>query len=119
MTKQLDHANPIPDTRVFDLRQSRRGYRINNMLNSLTTPENRAAFTADEEGYMAKFGLTEEEKELIRRRDFSGLIDAGANVYFLLKLGAVTGIGLYKMGAQMRGERYEEFLSTRKVAGAV
>ena len=115
---QLDPTDPIPDTLVFDLRSSHRGYRINKLCNSLTSAENREAFKADEEGYMARFGLTEKEKELVRRRDFGGLIEAGGNIYFLLKLGAVTGNGLYKMGAQMRGETYEQFLSTRKDPGA-
>jgi len=48
-----------------------------------------------------------------------GMIEAGCNIYFVLKIGAVTGIGLYKMGAQMRGESYEQFLATRNIRGAV
>jgi protocatechuate 4,5-dioxygenase, alpha chain len=31
----------------------------------------------------------------------------------------VTGNGLYKMGAQMRGESYEQFLSGRNIKDAV
>jgi hypothetical protein len=68
---------------------------------------------------MSRFALTDTEKELIRKRDFKGLIEAGTNIYYLLKIGSVTGNGLYRMGAQMRGESYEEFLSTRKISGAV
>ena len=68
---------------------------------------------------MARFGLTEEEKHLIRKRDFNGLIEAGMNIYCLLKIGSVTGNSLYRMGAQMRGETYEQFLSTRNINGAV
>ena len=63
--------------------------------------------------------LTEDERQLIRQRDFQGLIEAGCNIYFLLKIGAATGNGLYKMGAQMRGESYEQVLATRKIRGAV
>jgi protocatechuate 4,5-dioxygenase, alpha chain len=36
----------------------------------------------------------------------------------MLKLGSVTGTSLYRMGAQMRGESYEEFLKTRNISGA-
>ena len=68
---------------------------------------------------MSRFGLTEDEKALIRKRDFQGLIDAGTNIYYLLKIGTATGNGLYKMGAQMRGETYEQFLATRNIRGAV
>lgn len=118
MTQQLDRANPIPGASVFDLRQSYRGYRINKMCDSLIVAENREAYKADEEAYLEKYGLSAEEKALVLKRDWSGLIDVGGNIYYLLKLGFVTGHGLYRMGAQMRGETYEEFLNTRNAKGA-
>jgi protocatechuate 4,5-dioxygenase, alpha chain len=109
----------IPDTTVFDLRLSRRGYRLNKMCGALCSPAERDAFKRDEEAFMARFGLSDGEKNLIRKRDFKGLIEAGTNIYSLLKIGAVTGTSLYRMGAQMRGESYEEFLATRNIKGAV
>jgi protocatechuate 4,5-dioxygenase alpha subunit len=110
---------PIPDTTIFDLRLSRRGRRLNKLCAALCNPQNRDAFKRDEETCMARYGLADGEKELIRKRDFQGLIEAGANIYFLLKIGSVTGNGLYKMGAQMRGETYEQFLATRSFKDAV
>ncbi|HZQ72579.1 MAG TPA: protocatechuate 3,4-dioxygenase [Burkholderiales bacterium] len=110
---------PIPDTSIFDLRLSRKGRRLNKLCHTLCDPKNRDAFKADEEAYLAKFGLTAEEKDLIRKRDFRGLIEAGLNIYWMLKLGSATGNSLYRMGAQMRGESYEEFLKTRNISGAV
>jgi protocatechuate 4,5-dioxygenase, alpha chain len=110
---------PIKDTSIFDLRLSARGRRLNKLCGSLCDPSNREAFKADEEGYMAKFGLTAEEKQLVKQRDFRGLIEAGLNIYWMLKLGSATGNSLYRMGAQRRGETYEEFLRTRKISGAV
>jgi protocatechuate 4,5-dioxygenase alpha chain len=110
---------PIPDTTIFDLRLSRRGRRLNKLCASLCQPENREAFKKDEDAYMTRFSLSEREKELIRKRDFQGLIEAGTNIYFLLKIGSVTGNGLYKMGAQMRGESYEQFLATRNMREAI
>lgn len=110
---------PIPDTSIFDLRLSLRGRRLNKLCAALCSPQERAAFKRDEEACMSKFGLNENEKDLIRKRDFGGLIAAGTNIYYLLKIGSVTGNGLYRMGAQMRGETYEEFLSTRNISGAV
>jgi protocatechuate 4,5-dioxygenase alpha subunit len=112
-------VRPIPDTTVFDLRASQRGYRLNKMCGSLCRPENRAAFKQDEEGYMRKFQLSDAERQLIRKRDFAGLIHAGLNIYWMLKLGSVTGNSLYRMGAQMRGEKYEDFLATRNFKDAV
>jgi protocatechuate 4,5-dioxygenase alpha subunit len=110
---------PIPDTSIFDLRASRRGYRLNKLCGSLCSPENREAFKRDEEAYLSRFSLSEEEKQLIRKRDFAGMIDAGMNIYWMLKIGSVTGNSLYRMGAQMRGESYEAFLSTRSFKDAV
>jgi protocatechuate 4,5-dioxygenase alpha subunit len=109
----------IPNTTIFDLRLSRRGFRLNRMCAALCSPAEREAFKRDEEAFMARFGLSEAERELIRRRDFQGLIEAGTNIYFLLKIGAATGTSLYRMGAQMRGESYEQFLATRNIKGAV
>jgi protocatechuate 4,5-dioxygenase alpha chain len=119
MGGQIDRARPIADTYVFDGALSRRGYRLNRFCHSLTAEATRAAFKADEEAYLARFGLDEDEKRLVRARDFLGLIRAGANIYMLLKLGAVTGNGLYAIGAQQRGETLERFLATRNVKGAV
>jgi protocatechuate 4,5-dioxygenase, alpha chain len=110
---------PIPDTTIFDLRASRRGYRLNKLCGSLCSPANREAFKRDEQAYIAKFQLSEAEKDLIRKRDFAGLIRAGLNIYFMLKLGAVTGNSLYRMGAQMRGESYDDFLASRNIKDAV
>ena len=110
---------PIRDTTIFDLRLSRSGQRLNKLCASLCKPENRDAFKRDEEAYLSKFGLSDREQDLVRRRDFQGLIEAGPNIYFLLKIGSVTGNGLYKMGAQMRGESYDQFLASRNFKDAV
>ena len=116
---QPRQLRPIPDTTIFDLRVSRRGVRLNRLCASLCSPENRAAFQRDEAAYLERFALGAAERDLIGKRDFQGLIEAGANIYYLLKIGAVTGNGLYRMGAQMRGESYEQFLATRNLRDAV
>jgi protocatechuate 4,5-dioxygenase alpha chain len=118
LTQQLDFSNPIKDTLVFDLRRSHQGYRINKLCNSLIDKGNRDAFKADESAYMDRFHLNDEEKQRIRERDWSRLVDLGGNIYFLIKLGFVTQNGLYRMGAQMRGETLEKFLATRNASGA-
>ena len=108
----------IADSDVFDLALSWRGLRINKMCNALSEPEQRESYRQDEEAFMSRFKLTDDEKNLVRLRNFSGLLEAGGNIYFLIKLGVVTGNGLYSMGAKMRGESYEQFLSTRNNTGA-
>ena len=116
MGRQVTGA--IADTSVFDLRLSRRGRRLNKLCEALCSPQERDAFKRDEEAFMSRFGLTEGEKRLIRERNFQGLIDAGMNIYSMLKVGSATGNGLYQMGAQMRGETYQQFLATRKISDA-
>ena len=116
--QQLEPGAKIAGSDVFDLAMSWRGYRINKMCNALSQPQERDAFKAEEEAFMARFNLTGDEKSLVRARDFAGLLQAGGNIYFLLKLGVVTGNGLYKMGARMRGESDEQFLATRNDSGA-
>jgi protocatechuate 4,5-dioxygenase, alpha chain len=89
------------------------------MCAALCSPAEREAFKRDEEGFMSRFGLSEAEKQLVRKRDFAGMIEHGMNIYFMLKIGSVTGNSLYRMGAQMRGETYEQFLATRNIKDAV
>jgi protocatechuate 4,5-dioxygenase alpha subunit len=119
----MEHAKPgdwgIPGTYVFDLHLSRRGYALNKMCMSLTEPQNRESFKADEDAYMARYPLTEEQKQAVRDRDWLRLTQLGGNLFFFLKLGATIGHGLYPIGAQMRGESYEQFMATRNVPGAV
>jgi len=109
----------IPGTYAFDHTRSRLGYELNKLAYSLTDPKNREAFKADEDVYMAKFKLTDEQKNAIRQRHWLTLMKhCGGNIYYVYKLGATVGNGLYHMGAQMRGESYEAFLATRSAKNA-
>ncbi len=88
---------------LFTGERSARGYRINKMAMSFTAPESRARFKADEEAYMQAFGLTAAEKALVRQRDWKAMLDAGASIYLLLKIGACTGHALPHIGAHTAG----------------
>lgn len=108
----------IPGTYVFDHTRSRLGYELNKLAYSLTEAANRDAFRKDEDSYMARYKLSDAQKAAIRRRDWLALTkEHGGNIYYIYKLGAATGTGLYHMGAQMRGETYEQFLETRGAKG--
>ena len=108
----------IPGTYVFDAKRSRLGYRLNKLCMSLTKPENRTAFKADPESYMEKYAVPEEQRQAVRDRDWLRLIKLGGNIYLLIKIAEVFGVGLYGMGAQQRGETMEQFLQTRSGKGA-
>lgn len=87
-----------------------KGFWLNQAFNDLRRPDNREAYRADQEEYLARYPLTDEEKQLVRDGDWSGLIEAGASVYTLTKLGATIDVSLLQMGAQMRGQSLDDFL---------
>jgi protocatechuate 4,5-dioxygenase alpha subunit len=103
----------IRGTTVFTGERSQRGYRINKLAMSLTDEKNRDAFKADERAYMRRFGLSEDEMQLIAKRDWNGLVAAGSSIYLLIKIGGSVGKNLLQMGAAMRGETLDEFMKTR------
>ncbi|HEY7581411.1 MAG TPA: hypothetical protein VH855_27765 [Acetobacteraceae bacterium] len=107
----LDEISGAP---VFTGDRSRAGYRLNRMAMSLTDPANRAAFVADEPGYLRGLGLTDTEIELVRRRDWKGMIEAGGNIYLIIKIAGALGIGLYEVGAHTAGLTLEQFMAQRK-----
>ena len=74
--------------------------------------------TAPEAAFEAA-GLTDEERDLVRRRDWQGLIRYGVIFFMLEKLGAVVGVSNLHIYAAMRGQSLEEFQKTRNVPGAL
>ena len=101
---------------VFDLERSARGLRLNRFLRGLIQQENRRLFL--EEPDKAMQGLTEEEKDMVRRLDWKALQDYGASFFCLEKLARTKGVSNPQMVAHFRGESLETFLKTRRVPGA-
>jgi protocatechuate 4,5-dioxygenase alpha chain len=79
-----------------------RGIRLNKAAYSLKDAEQRELFKSDEEAWMEQFGLTDDEKDLMRRRDWIGLWRSGMTIYVMVKLSGVTGTPLPEIGKQMR-----------------
>jgi protocatechuate 4,5-dioxygenase alpha chain len=99
----------IPGTVVFDAEQARRGYHLNMFCMSLMKPENRAAFKADERGYLDKYPMTEEQKQTILKRDWNGMLQLGGNIYFTAKLAATDGLSFQQIAAIMTGSTQAEY----------
>jgi len=104
----------VAGTKVFNGERSREGYRLNRMAMSLTEAANRAAFVADETGYARRMGLDDTEIDLVRRRDWKAMIDAGGSIYLLIKIADALGVPLYEVGAQTAGMTLEQFMAKRK-----
>jgi hypothetical protein len=91
-----------PELDLFDEDTSRRGLRLNKAAYSLKHEDQRTLFAEDEERWVGQFGLTDEERRLIRERDWIGLWRSGMSIYTMVKLIGVTGTPLVEIGKQMR-----------------
>lgn len=107
----MSHMDPIPGTPIFTGEQARKGYALNKLCFSFNEKANRDAFLADEEGYMAKFGLNEIQKQALRDRNVLAMIAAGGNVYYLAKFAGIFGLSVQDIGAQQTGMPVEQFKS--------
>ena len=99
----------IPGTPVFDGEAAQKGLALNAMCYSFNSAANRAAFVADEDAYMTRFGLDAPQREAVRRRDVLGMIAAGGNVYYLAKLAGILGLNVQDLGALQTGMPIEDF----------
>ena len=78
---QLQPGARFGGSHVFDLSMSWRGLRVNTMCAALSHPHERDSYKADEEAFMVRFGLSEEEKAMVRARDYSALLVHVAYIY--------------------------------------
>jgi gallate dioxygenase len=119
MAVQLTDVEKLEGTYPFSIETAVRAYRINDYLHRMVEPAHREAFKADEEASFEAAGLAEQERDLIRRRDWRGLLHYGVIFFMLEKLGAVTGVSNLHIYAAMRGETLEAFQKTRNAPGAL
>ncbi|HSC08726.1 MAG TPA: gallate dioxygenase [Steroidobacteraceae bacterium] len=103
----------LPGTYPFTLDRSVKAYRLNAFLHRLVEPEYRKRFLSEPEPMFAEAQLTEQEREMLRRRDWRALVQYGVIFFLLEKLGAVLGTTNLHIYAAMRGQSLEEFQKTR------
>ena len=116
---QLDGIERLSGTYPFTLARSVKGYRLNKFLHALVAPAWRAKFRANQDALFEEGGLTTEERELVRRLDWRGMIHYGVSFFMLEKLGAVVGVSNLHIYAAMRGQTLDEFRRTRNAPGAL
>ncbi len=105
----FDYHIDIPGTTIFDGRQAMKGYALNKMCYSFNQQANRDEFVADEEAYMEKLGLNDEQRAAIRARDVLALIEAGGNIYYLAKFAGIFKLGVQDVGGMQTGMSTDEF----------
>ena len=113
MGRQVAGIEKLEGTYPFTLERSAKGYRLNKFLHRMIEPEWRERFLLEPEALFAASGLTDEERDLLRRRDWRGLIHYGVIFFVLEKLAAVVGVPNLHVYAAMRGESLEDFMKTR------
>jgi gallate dioxygenase len=113
---QLSGIQELPGTYPFTLERSVKAYRLNKYLHGLIDPQQRTRFKADEEATYAQAGLSDEEKQLVRSRNWIGMIHYGVIFFLLEKLGAVIGVSNPHIYAEFRGETLEQFQKSRNAS---
>jgi gallate dioxygenase len=116
---QLAGIEKLAGTYPYTLARSVKGYRLNKFLHNLIDPDWRARFRANQEALFETAALSDEERQLVRTRDWRGMIHYGVSFFMLEKLGAVIGVSNLHIYAAMRGETLEHFQKTRNAPGAL
>jgi protocatechuate 4,5-dioxygenase alpha chain len=105
----MAHDSHIPGTMIFGGELAHRGLALNRMCFSLNRADHRAEFLADEEAYLDRYGLTDDQRRAVRRRDVPAMLAAGGNVYYLAKLAGLLGLGVQDLGGLQTGMSTEQF----------
>ncbi|HEX9465954.1 MAG TPA: protocatechuate 4,5-dioxygenase subunit alpha, partial [Alphaproteobacteria bacterium] len=105
----LEALEDVPGTTLFNAQRSRQGYHLNMFCMSLMKAENRTAFKKDENAYLAKFPMTEAQRQAILKRDWNEMLRLGGNIYYTSKLGATDGLSFQMLAALMTGSTQEQY----------
>lgn len=115
MNLEIAGIEELGGTYVFDVRVSNRTLNLNRFFWNMIGQAWREAYVKDPEPVMDSAGLTAFEKDLVRRQDWLGLVQHGANFFVVEKFARVAKLSNMEVYAIMRGESYEDFLKTRQV----
>jgi gallate dioxygenase len=111
--RELAGVEKLEGSYPFTLDRSLKAFRLNEFLHRLVEPDFRKRFLQDPEPLFEEAQLTEEERDLVRRRDWRALIRYGVIFFMLEKLGAVIGSTNLHIYAAMRGQSLADFQKTR------
>jgi protocatechuate 4,5-dioxygenase alpha chain len=110
MANKQEAYEDIPGTWVFDAQRARQGYHLNQFLYSLMKAENRKEFLADEQKYLLKFPMTEEQRQAVMQRAWNRLLELGGVSYALAKLAFTDQKSYQFMASQMAGVPESEYV---------
>ena len=113
----IEGFDDVPGTTLFDAQRARQGYHVNQFCMSLMKAENRTEFKADEDKYLRKWPMTDEQREAILKRDWSRMIELGGNIYYLSKLFSSDGKSFQFVAATMTGLTQEQYAAMMMAGG--
>ena len=116
MTHQLSGSEELEGTYPFSYETSRKAWRMNEFLHELIVPQHRQAFLEDPETLYEQYGLTEEERDMLRHNQWIEMIHYGVIFFLIEKTAAVRGVSNPELYASFRGMSLEDFQQTRNVA---
>jgi len=105
----VDPFEDIPGTTLFNAERSYIGYHLNMFCMSLMKKAGRDEFKANEDLYLRKWPMTDEQREAVLKRDWGRMIQLGGNVYFLSKLFSTDGLSFQFVAASMTGMTQEQY----------
>lgn len=115
MNPQIQGIDELGGTYVFDIRISHRTLKLNRFFWRMALSEVRVSYLGDPDRAMQEAGLTTSEMDMVKRLDWIGLIRHGANFFSMEKFARVMNVPNLVVYASMRGERFEDFMQTRRV----
>jgi protocatechuate 4,5-dioxygenase, alpha chain len=108
----IDLSLEPPSAYLFTGEICTRSYRLNKFAFDFKHADFRRRFAADPDGLMSEYGLSEEEKALVRARDWTGLVAHGGHHFNIIKIAAAVGESHLHVGAHMRGVDWDELKTT-------
>ncbi|MBV4396787.1 MULTISPECIES: hypothetical protein [Pseudomonadota] len=96
--------------------RAERGYRLTKFLTSMRSVKQRTFFLNNEESCMDRFGLNDQEKEMVRNRAFTKMMEYGACTVAIGKANGAFKTSLMERGASELGMTVDEFVRIRKEA---
>lgn len=106
--RNLDLSLDPPSTFVFTGEICSRSYPLNRFAFAFKYADHRRRFAQAPELLMEEFGLTDEHKALVRRRDWTGLVANGGHHFNIIKIAAAVGESHLHVGAHMCGANWDE-----------
>jgi protocatechuate 4,5-dioxygenase alpha chain len=111
-SSEVDLSLEAPSVYLFTGELCTRSYKLNRFAFDFKYPKVRDRFAKDPESLMAEYGLTDDEKALVRARDWTSLVAAGGNHFNIIKIAAAVGESHLHVGAHMCGVNWDEFKHT-------